>query len=351
MIDVLAFALYGPLAASTRYRLGQYVSGLASLGIAMEIRHLLGDEYLRSRFHGERMPWGSLVRDGCLRLRDLRELRNYDVAMIHCELFPFMPGWLEHLLLDAPYIYDMDDAFYLRYKTGRLRAAKAVLGEKFDGVMARASEITAGSSVLSHYAEKHNSRVTYLPTVLDTDRYVPLSGERRQAFTVGWIGSPTTATYLRSIIEPLSALGREGPVNLVVVGGKAPRIPDVNVIQAEWTEQTEIAHLNSFDVGVMPLNDDEWARGKCAFKLIQYMACGVPVVASRVGANLDVVTPECGFLASTPEEWLAALRELRNEMTLRERMGEAARARVVDHYSLRITLPKLASVISRAAVS
>ena len=148
-------------------------------------------------------------------------------------------------------------------------------------------------------------------------------------------------------MEPLSAIAQEGPVRFIVVGGKAPKIPNVSVVEIDWHEHTELDLINSFDVGVMPLPDDDWARGKCAFKLIQYMACGVPVIASAVGANVDVVNAECGMLAATPQEWTDAFRLLRSEPVKRSIMGESGRARVVQHYSLHQNLPVLASVIEK----
>ena len=349
MIKVLGLALYGPLAASTRYRLAQYVPGLAELGIDLRVKSLLGDEYLRRRFSGGGPPLVAMVRDGAERLKQLRHLAGFDMAVVHCELFPFMPGWLERALIRKPYIYDMDDAFYLRYRLGRKRIARSVLGGKFDSVMAGAAAVTAGNSVLAEYALKHNPTVKQLPTVVDTDRYVPVTGRRNPVFTVGWIGSPSTASYLPELVAPLAALGAEAPLNFVVIGGKAPSIPNVNVIEVEWQEHTEVDLINTFDVGVMPLPDDDWARGKCAFKLIQYMACAVPVVASPVGANVDVVTPACGLTAGTSNEWVQALKKIRDDPSLRKRMGEAGHQRVVEHYSLHMALPKLAEVIHMAA--
>lgn len=350
MIKVLGLALYGPLAASTRYRLGQYVGGLAEMGIDLQIRHLLGDDYLRRRFAAAPLQLAPMLQAGMARLGDLWRQDEFDVAMLHCELFPLLPGWLERVLLRKPYIYDFDDAFYLRYKTGRMRLARPVLGGKFDTVMAGAAAVTAGNRVLEQYAGQHNASTHYLPTVVDTERYRP-DPERRGkgVFTVGWIGSPSTAPYLAEIAAPLSTIAQEGTVRLVVIGGKAPAVPGVEVIEVAWSESAEVDLINSFDVGVMPLPDDEWARGKCAFKLIQYMACAVPVVASPVGANVDLVTSESGLLASTPEEWVEAFRVLRDQPRKRAEMGLAGRERVEQHYSLRVNLPVLAGVLQQAA--
>jgi len=260
-----------------------------------------------------------------------------------------MPGWAERALLRMPYIYDFDDAFYLKYRSGRLGLARPILGRKFDSVMSGAAAVTAGNRVLHQYAAQHNANTHDLPTVVDIDRYLPARTRTDDVFTVGWIGSPSTAPYLAELAEPLSILGEEGPVRLVVIGGKAPVIPGVSVEEVAWQEHTEVDLINSFDVGVMPLPDDAWARGKCAFKLIQYMACAVPVVASKVGANTDVVTQDCGFLATTPTDWVESLRTLRDDPRRRMEMGAAARERVEQHYSLDNNLPVLQTVIRQVA--
>jgi glycosyltransferase involved in cell wall biosynthesis len=346
MIKILGLALYGPLAASHRYRLGQFVPGLASMGIDLQIRHLLGDEYLQARFNGKALPLISMIKDGTSRFKDLWHQGDFDAVMLQCELMPLMPGWLERALIRKPYIYDFDDAFFLKYRAGKIRWAEPLLGSKFDGVMAGAAAVTAGNHGLADYARRFNCNTHYFPTVVDIDRYLPINETRdSEVFTVGWIGSPSTATYLKELIGPLSDLGKEGAVRLIVIGGKAPKIPKVSVIEHEWNEHTELDLINTFDVGVMPLPDDDWARGKCAFKLIQYMACAVPVIASPVGANIDVVNKKCGILASNAREWLEAFRLLRDKPAMRLNMGESGRDRVVHHYSLQHNLPKLAGVI------
>jgi glycosyltransferase involved in cell wall biosynthesis len=346
MIKVLGLALYGPLAASTRYRLGQYIPGLTSFGIDLKIRSLLGDNYLRKRYYGGSLPVADILSDTVSRLFDLLQRDKYDVAMLHCELFPLIPGWIEQALIRRPYIYDFDDAFYLKYRSRWFGIGRPILGNKFDSVMIGASRVTAGNSILADYAKVRNPNTFHLPTVVDTTRYLPkLTNRGGQNFTVGWIGSPSTAPYLEKIVAPLSAIGLEGPVRFIVIGGKAPVVPNVTVVELEWSEDTEIDLINSFDVGVMPLPDDEWSRGKCAFKLIQYMACGIPVIASPVGANVEVVSPACGRLASTSLEWANALRSLRDQPKMRVDMGELGRERVVSKYSLHQNLPILAKLL------
>jgi len=339
MIKVLGLALYGPLAASTRYRLCQYVPGLAAKGIDLQIRSLLSDEYLRARFNGHALPIIKMLKDGFARVGDLCKQYEYDAVIIHCELIPMMPGWLEKALVNKPYIYDFDDAFYLKYRSGSLRFASPLLGSKFDTVIAGAAAVTAGNHILANYARMHNSKTRYLPTVVDTERYIPFHDQQRnKIFTIGWIGSPSTAPYLSELVEPLSAIGLEGSVRFIVIGGKAPTIPNVSVDEFTWDENTELELINLFDVGVMPIPNNEWTRGKCAFKLIQYMACAVPVVGSPVGANLDVVDAECGLFATTAKEWEEAFRFLRCEPTIRKEMGKSGRNKVLKNYSLKNNL-------------
>ena len=271
--------------------------------------------------------------------------RKFDVTILHCELLPFLPGWLESLILPKPYIYDFDDAWHLRYKLDRSKFFKIFLGKKVDRVIHSASAVHAGNSYLLKYASEHNKNINIFPTVLDTQIYKPNPNTNRSIFTIGWIGSPTTAPYLDTLIGPLTQLGSEGPVSLHVIGGKAPRIHNIEVHEIPWSEDTEVENINKFDVGVMPLIDDEWAKGKCAFKLLQYMACGLPVIASNVGANIEVITSKTGFLVSDDQMWIQSLRKLRDDLSLREQLGAAGRTRVKKLYSLQSNLPTLAKTI------
>jgi glycosyltransferase involved in cell wall biosynthesis len=218
--------------------------------------------------------------------------------------------------------------------------------------MATAVAITAGNAELATYARRFSGNVTQLPSVVDTDHFRPSLPKRgdhlADPFTVGWIGSPSTAPYLQQLVEPLRQLAYERPVRLLVVGGPAPAISGVEVIEQPWSQEHEVLLIQQFDVGVMPLPDSPWARGKCAYKLIQCMACGIPVIASPVGANTDAVPPACGILADSTDEWLIAFRQLASEPEQRRRMGSTARHWVEERYSLRSALPVLTSVVQRA---
>ena len=355
MTRVLGLSLYGPQAASHRVRLSQFQPDLASAGIDLKIQSLLDDAYLQRSFSGARPSLRGLLAAYGRRIRALRQADRFDLAIVYCELLPFLPGWLERQLLQIPFVYDCDDAFFLRYRSGRLRLLQPLLGAKADRLMAAAVAVTAGNAGLAAYASRFNSNVALLPSVVDTEHFrpaeFPLADPTDAAFTVGWIGSPSTAPYLQLLVDPLQQLARERPVRLVVVGGPAPAISGVEVIEHPWSLKQEVPLIQQFDVGVMPLPDTPWTRGKCAYKLIQCMACGVPVVASPVGANVDAVPPGCGLLAESSQQWLAAFRQLSAVPSLRLRLGAAARLWVEQHYSLRSALPVLTGVIQRAAAA
>ncbi len=328
--------------------MSQYVPNLKEKGIDLQVVPLLGDEYINTTFGGKRYSAKALIRDYIVRLTWLAKQARYDLAIIQGELFPFLPGVIESWLVRVPYIYDFDDAFFLKYRQERFRRLFFLKG-KFAPVLSHAAAVLAGNHYLADYAEQLNPATTFLPTVVDTNRYAHLPGERRDLFTVGWIGSPSTSVYLRVLASPLAQFGREGPVRFIVVGGRCEAIEGVEVVNLRWEEATEVRLINTFDVGVMPLIDDEWARGKCALKLIQYMACGVPVIASPVGANLDVINDSCGLLASNSDAWVGALRRLRDDRALRRDMGVAGRQRIEQYYSLGTALPVMTDVIKAVA--
>jgi glycosyltransferase involved in cell wall biosynthesis len=354
-ISTLGLSLYGPQAASHRVRLSQFQPGLASAGIDLQIQSLLDNTYLQRSFSGRRPSLLALLTAYGRRLQALREADRFDLAIVYAELLPFLPGWLERQLLQIPFLYDCDDAFFLKYRSGRLRLLQPLLGAKADRLMAAAVAVTAGNTGLAVHARKFNRNVTVLPSVVNTDQFSPAAPRTAEPpgrrFTVGWIGSPSTAPYLQLLVEPLQELARDSPVRLMVVGGPAPAIAGVEVIERPWSLEQEVPLIQQFDVGVMPLPDNPWTRGKCAYKLIQCMACGIPVVASRVGANVDAVPYECGFLAESPEQWLDAFRRLLADLNLRQQMGSAARLWVEQRYSLRSALPVFTGVIQRAVAS
>jgi glycosyltransferase involved in cell wall biosynthesis len=350
-LKVLALTRYGPLAASSRIRCYQYVPALRAQGVDVHVVRLLSDEYVRA-FHagGRRAQW-RLLRWYGERLRELLRARRYDVLWIAHEMFPGFPATAERILARSgpPYVVELDDALFHRYDLNPSWLTRRFLGRKIDVVMARAGVVIAGNEYLAERARSAGARhVALLPSVVDLQRYVVLP-EQAGPFTIGWIGSPTTATYLGLIRTSLEQAYHRG-ARLVAVGARRAVLPDLPFETHEWNESTEVSEIARFDVGVMPLGDGPWEQGKCGYKLIQYMACGRPVVASAVGANRHIVQHgETGFLAETEAEWTEALTRLAGDRALRERMGRAGRQDVERRYSLHVTTPVLAGLLARAA--
>ena len=192
-----------------------------------------------------------------------------------------------------------------------------------------------------------------MPTVIDLERY---AAKKEYAVLTGeipcivWIGSPSTVRYLQLLREPLQLLSHELPFKLRVIGGGEVDLPRVNVESLPWSEISEVDSIRACDIGVMPLFDSPWESGKCGYKLIQYMACGLPVVASAVGVNSEIVrNDEDGYLASSVDEWIKALGKLLRDKTLRARMGRSGRKRVERHYCIQQTAPKLIEMLRTVA--
>jgi glycosyltransferase involved in cell wall biosynthesis len=345
---ILCFALYGEQAASNRVRLGQYKEELYSSGFELKINSLLINEYIIALSNKASIPFLKLILSFFERIKLLLFSQKYDLLIIHCELFPFLPGWLEQLFLRKPYIYDFDDAFYLKYNSGKYKLLKPFLGSKFKRIIKNASFITAGNRNLANFAKKYNPNVIILPSVVDTNIFYKKNRKANSCFTLGWIGSSSTAIYLEKLVKPLALLGKQIPLKLIVVGAQGPSIQNVIVESIPWSLENEVDLINQFDVGLMPLNDDEWSRGKCAYKLIQCMACEVCVIASPVGSNIDVVIDSTGFLAESDQDWYDTLLKLSQDISLRDRLGKASANRIMQNYSLQTNKPLLINAINKA---
>lgn len=351
MLRVLALTKYDRLAASARMRFVQFQPGLWDRGIDLQISPLFDDRYLKERFLSGRQKPEHVLRALLRRGRALVEARSWDLAVVCYELFPYLPPLFEQVALyGLPYAFDFDDAIFHTYDQHPRAVVRRVLGDKLSRIIHGAKVVIAGSPYLYDYAKRSNPDVRLIPTVIDLERYRVATGPRpKRPFTVGWIGSPSTSSYLDLVAAPLQRLAQEGPVKLLAVGAAPRTIPGVEVEIRPWSEEREVADLLETDVGIMPLTDTPWSRGKCAFKLIQYMACGLPVVASPVGANQEVVTADCGAFAQSDDEWVAALRRFRDDPALGARQGAAGRTRAEARYSVTSQLDPLAQALRDAA--
>jgi len=217
--------------------------------------------------------------------------------------------------------------------------------------MCKSALVIVGNSYLAEYATQAGARrVETLPTVVDLDKFILKADTKSKGFTIGWIGTPNTAKFITMIKPVLITLCSNRDTRLVLVGSGSIELDGVTAEIRTWSEKTEVSDIMSFDVGVMPLYDRPLERGKCGYKLIQYMACSKPVVASPVGVNSEIVLHGVnGFLAASQDEWLDALRRLRMDKDERESLGKAGRRLVEDRYCLQVTAPRLLELLREAA--
>jgi glycosyltransferase involved in cell wall biosynthesis len=353
-MKVLLLSRYGQLGASSRLRSYQYLAYLESQGFRITVAPFFKDEYLERFYAGHGKSLRYAFAGYGRRIVSLMGLRAYGLIWIEAEALPWLPAWIETAMARAgiPYVVDYDDAIFHRYDRHASPVIRKILGDKIDRVMRHSKAVIAGSEYLAERATKAGAaRVALIPTSIDLNRYPQNPTEPNDIFTIGWIGSPTTAQYLRNLNAVLSAIARNHPVRIKVVGAEAAhlRLPDVDIEYRDWSEQTEVDEIRRFDIGIMPLSDTPWERGKCGYKLIQYMGCHKSVVASPVGANLRIVEHGVnGFLASTESEWKAALLELLHNPDLRIRLGQAGRATVKREYCTAVNGPKMARILSEA---
>ncbi len=354
-MNVLLFTRFGRLAPGTRARLYQYLPYLEGHGMTVRAVPLFRDDYVRSLYANGHRPFGSILAAYVHRLTDLPRIRQVDLVWTQYELLPWLPAWAEAFpgWFGVPYVVDYDDAVFHRYDQSGRWLVRRLLGHKIDGIMRRSALVIAGNDYLMARAQRAGaSQVAYLPTVIDLDRYrLPrVQPPERRVFRVGWIGTPITAKYLELVQPVLDEMGKDDDIQLVLVGSGPVHIQGIRTEIYPWSEETEAALIQSFDVGIMPLPDDPWERGKCGYKLIQYMAGAKPVVASPVGINRQIVqNGHNGFLASSPQEWVQALNALRGDPGLRTRMGQAGRARVEAEYCIQVTAPRLQALLCGAA--
>ena len=349
-MKILLLSRYSSLGSSSRIRNYQYLPYLNAKSFSVTVAPLLDDDYLKALYARRRIDWWHIFRSYCKRLSHLLSIHSYDLMWIEKELFPFIPAWAEVFLshLCIPYVVEYDDAVFHRYDMNANKLVRVFLRNKIDIVMRRSAMVIVGNEYLAERARVAGAtRIEYLPSVIDLERYTLKSQRRNSIFTVGWIGAPVTAQYLHLVRSALAEVFQGGKGRLVLVGSGQIELEGVPIEIRPWSEKTEIEDLLSFDVGIMPLPDEPWERGKCGYKLIQYMACGKPVVASPVGINRQIVEENVnGFLATTKDNWVNALISLRDDQILRERMGIACRKKVEANYCLQITAPRLAELLN-----
>ena len=316
----------------------QFMTQWQKAGFQIEVSAFFNERYLNSVYsHRKPEVWNVL---GCYfrRFKVLLSAGKYDLIWMEKEAFPFLPSYAEWILnkVGKGYVVDYDDAVFHNYDQHSHWLVRTWMGDKIDWVMRHAKLVWVGNPYLKSRAELAGARqIRLLPTVIDPSRYPQKVYYEKEKVTIGWIGSPSTLKYVKLILPALEELNREFDIELILVNGKKGVAFSGEQVLIPWSEETEVASIHQMDIGMMPLPDDSWERGKCAYKLIQYMACGLPVVASPVGMNPEVVQHgENGFLAASEAEWVEYLGRLISDASLRKAMGERGRRLVMERYTL-----------------
>jgi len=329
-MKILFIVPYPSEGPSNRFRVEQYLPELSRRGIEYSLRPFCGTVFYRILLKKGRLLKKIIYAaiSTISRMTDLVRAPKYDIVFIHREAFPHDDFVFELLfrLLAKRLIYDFDDAIFLK-KPGKVKYITRV-----------SDRVITGNAFLAEYAGRMNRNVVTIPTCIDTEKYrpsVPHGGENK--IVIGWIGTPTTSVYIKSIADALRSISEKFPsVEIRIIGGSLKNSDGVPGVLKDWTLDDELRELQGFDIGIMPMPDDDWTKGKCAFKLIQYMSVGIPSVASPVGMNRSVIEDGVsGFFASTSSEWVEKLSTLIGSAELRKSMGDNARRAVEERFSLK----------------
>ncbi|WP_299819401.1 glycosyltransferase family 4 protein [uncultured Pontibacter sp.] len=327
-------------AASQRFRVEQFLPYLP----ARSIKYKLAPFW-------DNATWAILYKEGHLlqkavgvikglarRIILLAKLPAYDFVFIHRETIPVGPPWFEWMAAKVyrkKLIFDFDDAIWLENTSEENKGATRY---KQHGNVARicawSYKISAGNRYLKSYAQQFSQQVVYLPTTVDLTKYNQVKNQAAERIVIGWTGSHSTLPYLKLLEPVLQQLERKYDFDFVVIADKAPDIKLRSLLFKPWQPETEIEDLLQFHVGVMPLPDTVWAKGKCAFKALQYMALGIPAVVAAVGANTEAVPGTAGYTCATELEWYNSLEQLLLNADLRCKMGAAGKLWVTEKYSL-----------------
>lgn len=344
-------------AGGQRFRFEQWVSQLPEGAVDADVRPLFGRRaYARLYESGGSARKAAQVGAALARRAVQAHLaKKADVVYIFRGAFVLGPPVFESLLEQrVPVVYDFDDAIWLRATSeANALASRFKRPEGVGRIIRGAAATIAGNNFLATYARQFSDRVHVIPTTLDTDVYRPQERNPHDLVRIGWSGSHTTSAHLRSIEGALRRMLDELPVELVVTGDPRFSLPGApRVTVKPWQADTELAEVGNFDIGLMPLPDDEWSRGKCGFKALLYMSLGVAPVVSPVGVNTDIVADGVnGLLADGDDAWVAAVARLVGDPALRARLGTVARQTVVDRYSGQRWAPRFLEVLQEAAES
>ena len=328
------FTRYNTLGASSRYRYYMYAARIRDAGEQVNVFNFFDEQYLRRLYKGKRAGVFNILKSYWRRFKAL--LRADGTLLIEYELFPFLPYWIEKIFLKRhKYILNFDDNVWEKY------SGKMFLSAKYDALVSNASGVIVANDFLYEKVSKLNDNIIKIPTVVDLDLY-RIATKKFDKFTLVWIGTPLTYIYLEKHAATLRKMAEKYDFELLIVARKSlekRRLEGVNMRFENWSQERETELLSRSHVGIMPLTDDEFSKGKSAFKLIQYSATGLPAIASSIGENVKLVDDgQTGFLADSREEWVEALGKLIDNKELYSRMAEKTR-KASENYSIQKYFP------------
>ncbi len=350
-ITVLALTRYSETGASSRVRFLQYIPHLKKLDVDVRVAPLFPQKYLTRLYAGQSRSPLMIISAMVNRLWVILRETKSDIVWLQREILPFAPFIFEKLLLSGrKIVIDLDDAHHLYYRTNTNWAMQALYSDKIDNLVRNADAVVVGNPTLAAYARKIGAtNVHELPSAVDVKRYRNNNAQTSDVFEIGWIGTPVTAAQSLPLIqEPLKKFLSEHNAQCTLIGAGENQLIDFPASCVPWSERAEKDVLPRLAVGLCPLEDTAWNRGKSGYKIIQYMAAGIPSLVSPVGIAKDMISNgETGYLCVTSDNWYARLTQLYQEGTLRETIGQKARLVAAEKYD---TVPT-ASALHRVFVN
>ncbi len=345
-MKIAFYTKYDRMGASSRYRTYQFLEKYWKAGIETRTFHLFPSLYLEELY--EDLPFSSSRRELFgKRHHDLDHIESFDLVVIEKELFPFLPAFMEKKYFEkaTKIVLDFDDAIFAKYQKHPNPFVRFILRKKLDQLMAWSDGVIGGNRFLCDYAAQHAPRQWLVPTSVDVDKYVPHDQDHEGLISIGWIGTPITSKYLELVRRPIERLAQIAPIRFIVIGAQAPDWHGVQTQTHDWAEENEAKLIRWMDIGIMPLEDTLWEKGKCGLKLLQYMAGNVVPVGSDVGANRDIIDHGIdGFLCKTEDDWFETLKDLAENQEKRVQVADAALKKVRKDYSIDVAAQKLIEI-------
>lgn len=344
------------VAPSQRLKFEQYYDHFRSAGYAVHTAAFIGPEFWKIVYKPGKLGgkiWHSFL-GYCRRFGGLFRLRTYDVVYVHLWVTPFGPPVFEALyrMIAHRLIYDIDDLVYLSTDSKANPLTNWIKGRKKPlYLMRHADHVITCTPYLDQFVRKYNKQTTDISSTINTDLYRPKTNyETKEKFIIGWSGSHSTSKYLHLLDDVLRDLAKTYSFKLRVMGDESFAIEGVEVEALPWKEEYEVEVIKNFDVGLYPLPDEEWVLGKSGLKALQYMAVGVPTVATSIGTIHRIIEDGVnGFLVKTPEAWRQTLAQLIQTESLRERIGKNAAFTVEERYSINANKKVYLATLDRVA--